>query len=192
MKNFFYAGALIGLSVLTTTASFAQQPPGSYQQSCGNIRFDGRQLSAVCADRFGRRVPTSLMVDNCASAISNDNGQLTCEAGRRGPRMDSRRYDDDDDYEDRPRRRPPPDFGGGYRDDGPRDYGYRRGPAPQYGGPSVPGGSWHASCKNGQMQGPILTALCANSRGQFQQTSADVRRCRSFSNRDGNLVCDGG
>jgi hypothetical protein len=197
MKNVFHAVAILGLNLLTATAASAQQPPGSYRQTCSNIRFDGRQLSAVCADRVGRRMPTSLMVDNCASAISNDNGQLTCEAGRRGPPRDARRYDDDD-FDDRPRRpRPPQDFGGGYRDAGPRDDGYRGGGYRDGGyrggpGPGMPGGSWHASCKNGQMQGPILLALCANARGQFQQTSADVRACRSFSNQNGNLVCDGG
>lgn len=170
------------VSVIGSSASFAQQPPGSYQQSCGNVRFDGVQLSAVCADRFGRRVPTSLMVRNCMGGISNNNGQLVCQAGGRG-RDDGRWYEDDeDDYRPRRSRR---DYGGDYRE--PRKNGYRGG---QSSGPRMPGGSWHASCKNGQLQGFTVIALCANARGQFQQTSADVRSCASFANRNGNLSCE--
>jgi hypothetical protein len=186
VKRLFLVIALVFMTgPLLAPSAFAQQPPGSYRQSCGNIRFDGRQLSAVCADRYGRRVPTSLMVDNCDGGISNDNGQLTCEFGG-GRRMQSRQFDDDDDY--RPRR-PRRDYDGGYRGGdyrggGPRDDGFRGG------GPQMPGGSWHASCKNGSMQGTVVVALCANARGQFQQTSADVRSCRSFANRNGNLACE--
>jgi hypothetical protein len=169
MKTTFLAAAIVLGAV---TLAHAQVPPGSYLQSCSNVRFDGRQLSAVCADRYGRRVPTSLMVGNCGSAISNVNGQLACEygggdGGRR--RMQSRQFDDDGDY-DRPRPR--------------RDYGFRSGES------RIPGGSWHGSCKNAQMQGPMLTTLCANTRGQFQQTTADTRSCRSFANRNGNLGCE--
>ena len=191
MKRIFLIIALLFLTgPLLASRAQAQVPPGSYQQSCGNIRFDGRMLSAVCADRYGRRVPTSLMVGNCGSAVSNDNGQLTCEyGGGGGRRMQSRQFDDGDDY-DRPRPR---------RDYGGRDDGFRGGPPPRGddgfrggggGAAQMPGGSWHGSCKNGQMQGPMLSALCANARGQFQQTVADTRSCRSFANRDGNLVCE--
>ncbi len=175
MKRFFLIIALVFLSgPMLASRAQAQMPPGTYQQSCGNIRFDGRMLSAVCADRYGRRVPSSLMVGNCGSSVANDNGQLTCDygGGGGGRRMQSRQFDDGDEY-DRPRPR---------RDYGGRDDGFR--------GAQMPGGSWRGSCRNAQMQGPMLTALCANVRGQFQQTTADARGCRSFANRNGQLVCE--
>jgi CVNH domain len=174
-------GVGIIIVVTSATVSFAQQPPGSYKQSCSNIRFDGRKLSAVCADGIGRRVPTSLLVDRCVGGISNQNGQLYCEAGG-PPRAYENRYEDDDDFDRRPRHR---EYSG-------RDYDFPGQPprGDNFSRGGVPGGSWHGSCKNAQMRGPILIALCANVRGEFQQTTADLRSCRSFANRNGNLVCE--
>ncbi len=171
LRTIFIGVVIAGAS---GTAAIAQQPPGSYRQSCSNIRFDGRQLSAICADGVGRRVPTSLFVDRCIGGISNQNGQLYCQAG--GPPQNyGRRYEEDeDDY--RPRRRPPPppQYGG--------DYGRPQG--------RLPGGSWRASCTNVEMRGPIVNAACADARGNYRPTSADMRECPSFSNRNGSLVCD--
>lgn len=160
------------ISGFNVSTASAQVPPGSYLQSCSNVRFDGAQLNAICADRQGRRVPSTLMVGRCAGGISNDNGQLSCQAG--APRDYGRdRFRDEDDGFDTPRRRPPPREYGGYRE-----------------GPRLPAGSWRASCTNVDMRGFVLSATCATARGNYQPTSADVRECPSFSNRNGNLVCD--
>lgn len=63
--------------------AFAQRwfrvPPGSYQQSCSGIRFDGRTLTARCLDKRGREVRTSLANPHrCRRDIANINGTLMC------------------------------------------------------------------------------------------------------------------
>ena len=111
------AGFAALIFLVSMSSSNAQVPGGSYQASCGNIRFDGEQLSAVCADPSGRRVPTSFNVRGCAGGIANSNGQLVCNAGG-PPGYGGRRYRREDEGYDRPRRGPPQrDFGSAYRED---------------------------------------------------------------------------
>jgi hypothetical protein len=176
---------IVGIAALvflgSMSSSNAQVPGGSYQASCGNIRFDGEQLSAVCVDARGRRVPTSLDVRGCAGGIANNNGQLVCNVGG-PPGYGGGRYHDDEAF-DRPRR-------GRYREDEAFDWP-RRGPPPRDFGGGLPGGSWRASCTNAEMRGPILNAMCLTARGDYRPASADVRQCPSFSNRNGSLVCGG-
>jgi hypothetical protein len=157
--------SLISLGLMCSAS--AQVPSGSYRASCSNIRFDGEQLFAVCADARGRRVPTSLMVRGCVGGIANSNGQLACDARVPPPG----RYRDDD-FDTSPRD-PPRHFGGGQR------------------GHGLPGGSWRASCTSAEMRGPILNAMCVTVRGDYRPATADVRQCPSFSNRNGTLVCGG-
>jgi hypothetical protein len=62
---------------------FAQAlPPGSYQQSCRDIRLYGRTLSAVCRGLGGRARQTALDISHCVGDIGNNNGQLQCNGGR--------------------------------------------------------------------------------------------------------------
>ena len=71
--------ALVGLSI----SAFAQaQPPGSYQQSCRDIRVQGRTLTAVCRGDEGRARETSLDISRCVGDIGNDNGRLQCNGGQ--------------------------------------------------------------------------------------------------------------
>jgi CVNH domain len=69
-----------GLSV----AAYAQAPPpGSYQQSCRNIRMQGSTLSAVCRRAHGQgEQVTALNVARCVGDIGNNNGQLACNGGQ--------------------------------------------------------------------------------------------------------------
>ena len=53
--------------------------PGSYQQSCSDIRQNGSTLSAVCGDGRGRRVESSIDVNRCGRGdIGNSRGYLQC------------------------------------------------------------------------------------------------------------------
>jgi CVNH domain len=71
--------ALAGLS----SSAFAQAPPpGSYQQSCSEIRVYGTTLSAICRGEHGRTQQTALDIANCRGDIGNYNGQLQCNGGR--------------------------------------------------------------------------------------------------------------
>ena len=77
---------LFGAVVLAGVAgsAYAQAPPpGSYQQSCREIRMQGTTLTAVCRRAKGRgEQPTALNVTHCAGDIGNNNGQLQCSGGQ--------------------------------------------------------------------------------------------------------------
>lgn len=55
-------------------------PPGSYQQSCRNIQFDGRRLRAQCRDTDRNWQSTELDTRDCDrnEEIVNDDGDLAC------------------------------------------------------------------------------------------------------------------
>jgi hypothetical protein len=74
----FAAAALAGLSVSAT----AQAPPGSYRESCREIRMHGPNLTALCRTVRGREHLTALNVEHCAGDIGNNNGNLVCNGGR--------------------------------------------------------------------------------------------------------------
>jgi hypothetical protein len=55
-------------------------PPGSYQQTCRNVRVDGNWLNATCQKRNGGWRDTSLKNFNyCRGRIENDDGHLRCQ-----------------------------------------------------------------------------------------------------------------
>jgi CVNH domain len=72
--------ALAGLSF----SSHAQAPPpGSYQQSCREIRMQGPTLTAVCLRANGRGTRlTALDIAHCVGDIGNSDGHLQCNGGR--------------------------------------------------------------------------------------------------------------
>ena len=54
-------------------------PSGTYTQTCRNIRTNGNRLDAECETRNGDWRKTSLNnINQCTSAIANDNGHLVC------------------------------------------------------------------------------------------------------------------
>ena len=70
----------IGLSV---SAHAQAPPPGSYQQSCREIRMHGPTLTAVCRRAKGRGEQlTALNVAHCGGDIGNNNGHLQCSGGQ--------------------------------------------------------------------------------------------------------------
>ena len=73
----------VALAALCSSAYAQAPPPGSYQQSCRDIRMQGSTLSALCrrANNPGEQ-PTALNVAHCAGDIGNNNGQLQCNGGQ--------------------------------------------------------------------------------------------------------------
>ena len=66
-------------------ASAMDNPSGSYQSSCKNIKVRGDALYARCKNYDNHWVDTSLNdYDRCRGDISNVNGQLTCGSGGGG------------------------------------------------------------------------------------------------------------
>src|ERR1700746_2255497 len=72
--------ALVGLSL---SAYGQAPPPGSYTQSCRDIRMQGTTLTAVWRRACGRGEQlTALNVAHCVGDIGNNNGQLQCNGGQ--------------------------------------------------------------------------------------------------------------
>jgi hypothetical protein len=70
----------IGLA-LSGTQAFAQAvPPGTYQQSCSDVRVRGGQITANCSAPNGGRITSSTSV-GCRGDIGNVNGYLRCNGG---------------------------------------------------------------------------------------------------------------
>ena len=75
------AAALLGLA---SSAAAQRPPPGSYRESCWNIRMEGSVLNAVCRRARGRGAQrTALNVANRIGDIGNNDGNLVCS--RRNP-----------------------------------------------------------------------------------------------------------
>ncbi len=77
---------LLGLFLATgvSVSAHAQAPPpGSYQQSCREIRMHGPTLTAVCRRANGRgEQVTALNIASCVGDIGNNNGHLQCSGGQ--------------------------------------------------------------------------------------------------------------
>src|SRR5260370_42296270 len=83
MKPILRAFAAVALAALCSPAHAQAPTPGSYQQSCRDIRMQGSTLIALCrrANNRGEQ-PTALNVAHCAGDIGNNNGQLQCSGGQ--------------------------------------------------------------------------------------------------------------
>ena len=90
-----YGMTLIVLTVLALVvwtpnrASAADQPPGSYLQTCRDIRMRGDNLYASCQNAGGSWAKTSLAdVYRCTGDIANVNGSLQCDQSKGLPAGD--------------------------------------------------------------------------------------------------------
>jgi CVNH domain len=77
----FAAAALAGLSA---SAVAQAPPPGSYRESCRDIRMQGPNLTALCRTARGHERLTALDIAHCVGDIGNSNGSLVCNGGRPG------------------------------------------------------------------------------------------------------------
>jgi CVNH domain len=86
MKARFWLFTVVTLAGLSVSAYAQSLPPGSYMQSCWDIRMQGPNLTALCrrADGRGERL-TALNVAHCIGDIGNNNGNLVCNGGRPVP-----------------------------------------------------------------------------------------------------------
>jgi hypothetical protein len=88
-----FSGALLVVGTIVPACA-APLPPGSYQQSCTDIRIRGDRLTARCTPPNGSARRSSIDIDSCREGdIANVNGNLTCNFQRRHDR----------DRDDRPR-----------------------------------------------------------------------------------------
>ena len=142
-------------------------PGGSWADSCRDAQLRGSTLVARCRERDGDWRTTSIRFTECpGNRVRNDNGRLQCEGGWGG--------------------------GGGFGGGGgwrPDDDGWGGG---GWGG-GGPRGSWAQSCRQGQVSGSRLTAVCRDRDGGWNRTSIIFTQCRGnrVANRDGNLRCEG-
>lgn len=83
--------------------------------------------------------------------------------------------------------------GGGYGGPPPGG-GYDRPPPPGHGGGGGGGarGSFRRTCQNIREDGPIVSADCPTVRGDYRQTSIDIRSCGRgrLGNNNGRLFCE--
>lgn len=80
LKVMFVFAAAFLLIVTGREAGAQSIPPGSYKQSCRDIKIKGNRLSAYCRAIDGSESLTTLNnADLCEGDISNNNGNLTCK-----------------------------------------------------------------------------------------------------------------
>jgi hypothetical protein len=80
--------AVLALVVWTPKPASAamDEPPGSYLQTCRDVRVRGERLYARCQNTRNRWVDTSLEdVYRCSGDISNIDGRLSCDQSGRMP-----------------------------------------------------------------------------------------------------------
>jgi hypothetical protein len=178
--------AAASLAATAVAPASAQQwvPPGSYQQSCTNVRVSGNQLRASCTASNGARVRSSIALNACRGGdIANSNGQLICNGGGgygygNGYNNGRHRDRDDNGYNN-----------GSYNNGSGYNNGrYNNG---QYGNGYAPGGSYQQSCNNIRSNGTTVTASCPGPNGQWYTTSINARACggADIANRNGRLSC---
>src|SRR5882672_11245764 len=84
MRYLKMLGILIGAMVLwnlgTSKAMAMEGPPGTYRETCRDIRMRGDDLRARCKDEYGGWREAALDgADRCWGDIANNNGRLVCE-----------------------------------------------------------------------------------------------------------------
>lgn len=79
------AAALSAVPATVTAQGYDAPPPGSYWQSCRNVRTErvngGALLSAECRDMRGAWRGSTLRFSDCRGEIENRDGQLNCYMG---------------------------------------------------------------------------------------------------------------
>ena len=84
MRHSMVLAFFVGAMVLSAAA--ADIPPGSYQQTCRDIKLRGDSLRAKCETTRYQWVRTQLDdVDRCVGDITNIDGQLTCNKNNAPP-----------------------------------------------------------------------------------------------------------
>jgi CVNH domain len=203
-----------------SSAVTMDNPPGSYQQSCKNIKMRGDTLVARCKNYDNHWVDTTLDdVDRCGGDITNAGGQLTCSKNGAAPSGDyaqtcrdiSMRYNTlrarcqtrdgqwvDTSLDSYNRCRGGiVNIDGHLRCAGDADDRYRDGGGDRDGDRNRnngPRGSYSETCRNIDVRGNTLRARCQSVAGEWRQTSLDnPGGCvGDIVNDDGYLQCTRG
>lgn len=189
-----------------------QIPPGSYRQTCQNIRIEGSILRATCTNIAGQRVAASIDLSVCRNReLNNNNGALFCAA----PYTPA--------PQPQPQRPPVGSYQDSCRDEMMRgsiltarcttrtgsvvnasidvstcgnreiynDNGMLRcaGVVPPQS--PMPGGTWQNSCRDPSLRGDLLTARCTRPGAQPVTSTLDLSTCRTREavNDNGYLRC---
>ncbi len=78
-KNIISAAVLVFSAFALQVPAYADNPAGSYQQTCTNIVLKGETLSASCTRFDGSKKNSELpFATSCVGIISNVDGNLVC------------------------------------------------------------------------------------------------------------------
>jgi len=178
-----------------------QPPKGSYQNSCKNIRVDGKQLKAKCEKKNGNWNSTSINYKKCSGDISNSNGELSCNGGGGGkiPKGSYRDSCKNSYVEGNRLYSNCKKNNGGWNKSSinykncNKDIKNDNGKLTCGGGNNsdFPKGSYKKSCKNLYMEGKYLEADCKNDNGKWKHSSIKYNNCnKGIWNDNGKLRCN--
>src|SRR5947209_16698047 len=198
------------LGIGKSSASALDNPRGSYQSSCKNIKVRGDVLYARCKNTNNHWVDSSLNdYGRCGGDISNTNGQLSCggqggsygsvppgnytqtcrDISVRGNSLRARCQTGNGDWVDtyldsyNRCRNGISNVNGQLRCNGGGD-GDRDGDRDRYRGPR---GSYQQTCRDIRVQGDRLEAECDTGNGNWRRSSLD-----HFDDCSGEIVNDNG
>lgn len=194
-------------------------PQGSYRESCRNVQFDGRTLTADCRRRGSRYETSSLDVRRCAigADILNERGALVCERGEPIPERNVERPvppkpervverpepPKPERVVEKPKAPEPPRLRGSNErpaaepeepdeaDEAPVEIS----PKPmvaQRKTTEVPSGSYKQTCRSLKVMAGTLAGECKAKNGIWRSTALILRNCapeRDIANENGALVC---
>jgi hypothetical protein len=187
------------LMILACSSMRADNPSGSYQQTCRNISVSGSTLSASCENRGGGWQSTTLSdYQQCIGDIQNLNGSLQCSKGTAPPSGSYKQSCRDVFMTGTTLNATCQNRGGGWIPASLSAVNQCIGDISNYDGvlrcstgAAPPGGSYSRSCRDIFMNGTTLNASCNNGSGTFvnrQLRNVDV--CRSeIYNFLGELTC---
>lgn len=158
--------AVAGLACFATPSFAEEVPPGSYLETCREVRVVAGWLRASCQDRSGRWVEATTAPGWCSPGndIANEDGRLVCKSSGWGGA--------------------PSGWGGAPARPAP--------PPPSYGSDRPPPGSYMATCRDVRVSAGWLKATCQDSKGRWVDATTAVSWCspgRDIANMDGRLTC---
>ncbi len=175
-------------------------PSGSYQNSCKDIKVEGKQLRAKCQKKNGSWNNTKLNYKKCNKDISNNNGELSCKAaGSKIPKGSYKQTCSDSYVEGGKLYSKCKKKNGGrnktsinYKNCN-RDIWNDNGKlsCKQNSQSTFPKGSYKKSCKNLYKESNMLEADCKNDNGKWKHSSIKYKKCyNGIWNDNGRLRCN--
>lgn len=202
-RNLVFVAA-IGLAGGLVPAAQAQTglPGGAWQKSCYDAQVDHGDLTATCQDKRGRDRDAEIDLTRCNARVENNDGRLQCSGTAEKFPAGGWSQSCSDAYmaegvlyayckDTRGREREAslsvnrcPNV---ENNDG--RLVCTQASQPQQ---PLPGGSWQQSCKNGSINGSIVSAKCQDMKGKWRDTQIDLNTCpsRRLGNNNGQLVCE--